>query len=180
MNDLSADQRPTQFSLLSLFVSMTVLGVGLGIVLAIAPRFEELRENYGWVALAAALVASSMIWQWRRAAAGRAVVGGRLAHVALCLYLPFSWVLFLKPWTNDYHFLWLRLWAILPGFVPGFLLFHPRDTPEFATMAIATLLLLAALTWASGRGRYGLLGATVIGLLSSTFASALAYAAFRA
>jgi hypothetical protein len=99
----------------------------------------------------------------------------------LSLYAPFAWLLVINyPWPGGYRLFWLRLWPILPGFVPGAWLFHPNDRLEFLTMAIVTGLLLCGLTWLGTRGRTGLVAAAVLGLLVSVPSSFLAYAAFRA
>jgi hypothetical protein len=98
--------------------------------------------------------------------------------VGACLWLPFSWLIFMVGLWNPYRLSWLRMWPILPGFVPGALLFHPNDGLEFSTMAVTTALLMLGLTWLACRGRAGMIVAAVISLLISVPTSMIAYAAF--
>lgn len=105
-------------------------------------------------------------------------VGRSLAVVATCLYLPFSWLLVTENNWSDYRLFWLKLWTILPGFLPGALLFHPSDVAEFVTMGITTFLLLVGLTWLGSLGRYRLLAAGVIALLISIPSSMSAHSAY--
>jgi hypothetical protein len=93
--------------------------------------------------------------------------------------MPFGWLLLDYPWSA-YRLHWLKLWPILPGFVPGAALFHPHDALEFTTMGVTTLVLLAGLTWLGSRGRYWLALAAGIALLVSVPSAWFAYAAFRA
>ncbi len=69
-----------------------------------------------------------------------------LAVVAACLCLPFSWLLVEENNWSDDRLFWLKLWPILPGMIPGSLLFHPHDAAEFMAMGVTTLLLLVGLT----------------------------------
>lgn len=112
--------------------------------------------------------------------ARRRRVGASLGVVALCLYLPFSWLLLIDYGWTDYRLFWLKLWSILPGFLPGAILFHPCDALEFTAMGVTTLVLLVSLTWLGSLGRYRLLAAAGIALLISVPSAILAYAAFRA
>lgn len=102
-----------------------------------------------------------------------------LPLVACCLYLPFSWILFVGNTTETHRLTWLKLWPILPGFIPGAILFHPNDLPEFATMGVVTVALLAGLTWLGAGGRRRLPAAAAIALLVSVPSSFFALAAFR-
>lgn len=104
--------------------------------------------------------------------------GRSLAVVAVCLYLPFSWLLVTENNWSDYRLFWLKLWTILPGFLPGALLFHPNDVAEFVAMGITTLLLLVGLTWLGSVGRYRLLAAAAIALLVSIPSSISAHSAY--
>lgn len=105
-------------------------------------------------------------------------VGRSLAVVAACLYLPFSWLLVTENNWSDYRLFWLKLWTILPGFLPGAFLFHPNDVAEFVTMGITTLLLLVGLTWLGSLARYRLLAAAAIALLISIPSSIAAHSAY--
>jgi hypothetical protein len=110
--------------------------------------------------------------------AGGRSLGVPLLMVACCLYLPFAWILF-EDASASYRLTWLKLWPILPGFVPGALLFHPNDVPEFATMGIVTVVLLAGLGWLGAGGRRRLPAAMALALLVSVPSSLMALAAFR-
>lgn len=112
------------------------------------------------------------------AGVGKGGLGVSLLLVACCLYLPFAWILF-EDATDAYRLTWLKLWPILPGFIPGALLFHPNDLPEFATMGAVTVALLAGLAWLGAGGRRRLLAAAAIALLVSVPSSIFALAAFR-
>lgn len=98
---------------------------------------------------------------------------------AFCLYAPFSWLLLYPHW-NGYWWTWMKLWPILPGFVPGALLFHPHDLPEFLTMGVVTVALLASLTWLGSGGGWRLVAAALISLAVSIPSAILAHGAFVA
>ena len=115
---------------------------------------------------------------WRRMATAFAVS-------AACLWLPFSWLIFINyPW-NNYHLYWLKLWPILPGLIPvglpaHMMNMHPAQSLGFIAMGITTLLLLIGFTWLGSRGWIWLIVAALIEL-SITIPSAFsAYALFRA
>ncbi len=98
--------------------------------------------------------------------------------VVICLYAPFSWVL----WINypRISWFWLRLWPILPGFVPGMLSSYPDRILMFPTMGLAALVLLVALTWLGARGRVPLAVAAIVALMISMPSAWIAYRAFLA
>lgn len=100
--------------------------------------------------------------------------------VSLCLYLPFSWLLFVGNASAGYRLTWLKLWPILPGFLPGIWLLHPNDVAEMATMGATTVALLLGLTWLGTGGRGRLTTAMGLALLVSIPSSLLALAVFRA
>ncbi|HEY1068717.1 MAG TPA: hypothetical protein VGE52_21520 [Pirellulales bacterium] len=102
------------------------------------------------------------------------------AVVAVCLYAPFSWLLFAENNWSDYLLMWLKLWPILPGFIPGAYFFHPHDLPEFVTMSLVTLSLLVGLTWLGTGSRPRLAAAAIIALAVSIPSAFFAYAAFVA
>lgn len=106
--------------------------------------------------------------------------GLSLAVVAICLYAPFSWLLFAENNWSDYLLMWLKLWPILPGFIPGAYLFHPHDLPEFITMGVVTAALLVLLTWLGAGGRGRLFVAASLALCVSIPSAFFAYAAFVA
>jgi hypothetical protein len=105
-----------------------------------------------------------------------------LALTLCCLYAPFGWLLWMDyPW-NGYRLLWIRLWPLLPGFVPGTMLLHGHvpDPVEFASWGAATAGLIAALTYLGSRGPRRLVLSTAISLGIAIPSSFMAYALFRA
>jgi uncharacterized protein YjeT (DUF2065 family) len=123
--------------------------------------------------------------------------------VALCLaalYLPYAWLLFIEglwpwhapqwtwtqlgitPWTwTPHHWLWLKLWPILPGLAPS-LWFNAvlkigrlADGLEFLLGGLVTVLLLGAACWAAWRGGRWTSATLWGGLLISSGFSWLAY-----
>lgn len=50
-----------------------------------------------------------------------------LGIVAASLYLPFSWLLVTETDWHAYQRSWIKLWPILPGLMPGALLFQLRQ-----------------------------------------------------
>ncbi len=108
--------------------------------------------------------------------------GLSLAVVLLGLYTPFSWLLLIdEPWSG-YRLLWLRLWPLLPGFLPAAWLLHARvnDSLEFRAMGVTSLMLTTGLTWLGSYGRWRLAAAFALALLVSAPTAVMAYAAFRA
>ncbi|MBI3861129.1 MAG: hypothetical protein HY290_04455 [Planctomycetia bacterium] len=106
-------------------------------------------------------------------------VARRAAAVAACLWLPFTWLVLTRgPW-DSYRLTWIKMWPILPGFLPGALLFHPQqEALEFSTMAVTTLVLLLALTWLGCRGRGSLIAAVLVALLISIPTAMIAYTVY--
>lgn len=101
-----------------------------------------------------------------------------LSVVALCSYLPFSWVaLITYPW-GEYRLLWLKMWPILPGFLAA-LPMPPTMGARLSAMAAATLLLFACNTLLATRGRWQFCFAALLSFALATFSSFCAYAAFR-
>jgi hypothetical protein len=99
---------------------------------------------------------------------------------AVGLWTPFGWLVLIDyPW-DSYHLFWLKLWPILPGFVPAFFCFHPHDVVEFISMGIVTVALFIGLSWLGMRGRMGLVAAAVVALLISIPSAWFAYCIFRA
>ena len=97
----------------------------------------------------------------------------------LCLYGPFSWLLFISYSWNSYRMTWLMLWPILPGLIAG-LPFHPRSSVEFPVMALATLILVVFLTYIGSKGIVGRIASAAIALAISVPTAMLAYTLFRA
>ena len=81
------------------------------------------------------------------------------------LYLPFAWILFVDA-TESYRLAWLKLWPVLPGFVPGALLFHPNDAVEFTAMGVVAVALLAGLTWLGAGLALGVIGGAMLSHLT--------------
>jgi hypothetical protein len=111
-------------------------------------------------------------------------MGVSFTVVALCLYVPFSWILLLNyPWSA-YRLFWLKLWPILPGclagFLPGPLLYGAHLPYELETMGVTTVLLLIMLTWLGFLSRRWLAIAAGIALLISVPSAVIAYGIFRA
>lgn len=105
--------------------------------------------------------------------------GWSLGIVSACLYLPFSWIgLIDYPWAGGYRLHWLKMWPVLPGFVPGALI-HPHDR-ELLLMGATTLLLLVGLTWLGSIGKKCLIAAAGVAVLISVPSALLAYALFWA
>lgn len=98
--------------------------------------------------------------------------------VAVGLYAPFSWLLLEDQNWSDYRLFWLYRAPILPGFVPGAVLFQPNEALMFTTMGITTFGLLVSLTWLAAKGQKRLLAAIVIALLVSAPSAWLAYRAY--
>jgi hypothetical protein len=100
--------------------------------------------------------------------------------VGTCLWSPFSWILFEGSHWDDYQLLWLRMWPVLPGLVPGAYFFHAKDEwLEFGAMAATTLLLFFGLSWLGTRNRSGMLAATIVALAISIPTAMLALAMYR-
>ena len=84
---------------------------------------------------------------WKRVATA-------FAAVAVCIYLPFCWVVLVGSALArfDWSTRWL-LWLVLPGFAPGiFLGLHPYDELEWISWAVVTFGFLVVLTWLGSLG----------------------------
>jgi hypothetical protein len=106
-------------------------------------------------------------------------VGCSLAMVIPCLYLPFSWLLVTGDVSPGYRLFWFKLWPVLPGFLPGYYLFHPHDAVEFTTMGATAFVLVVGLTWIGSYGGWRLALATGLALLVSVPTSLFSYTVFR-
>ncbi len=110
--------------------------------------------------------------RWRR-------VGMALAAVAAGLYVPFGWLLVTSVHEREHSIAWLRLWPILPGFLPGAYLIHPTTAVQFAVMGLMTLGLLASLVSLGSASRRRLMAAVGVALLVAVPSSVAAYLCFR-
>jgi len=96
------------------------------------------------------------------------------------IYVPYAWLLAIGHVRDNYHQLWLKLWPILPGLIPGILVGH-TDTERFAVMGGATGVLLAVLLlpfrWP--RSPFLVIPIAAAVLMLSALNSYLAYALYR-
>ncbi len=115
-----------------------------------------------------------------------------LAVILVCVYTPYSWVLWIDyPWS-DYRWLWIKMWPILPGVVPAVLLrvalqrFFKMDDALavegslFVVAGVFAIALIAALIWLGMRSRRSLAAAVVLAVIVSVPCAFFAYALFRA
>ena len=124
--------------------------------------------------------------------------------VILCLaavYLPYAWLLFIDglwpwngsqwdwtqpgitPWTwSTVHWLWIKLWLILPGLVPTWLfnaavgIGRLEDWLEFLIGGLLTTVLLGTVVWAALRGGRWTLATLGVTFLISCLSSWMAFA----
>ena len=102
-----------------------------------------------------------------------------LAWTVACLYLPFAWVVLMDyPW-NSYHWHWVSMWPVLPGFFAG-IPFHPNDRAMMLAMGAATVVLVGLGTFFGRRSAVWTIAVTFVLLGISIFSSFVAYAVFRA
>lgn len=113
-------------------------------------------------------------WKWFVQFRQRRHVLCSFVVVAACLWWPFSWLILLHGQWTLHRLGWIKLWPVLPGLVAG-LWFHQRDAVEYSVMGVATLILLAGLTWLGTRSAAALLAAALLALLISTPTSWLLY-----
>jgi len=102
------------------------------------------------------------------------------ALIAACLYAPFSWLLVIDYGWSPYRWGWLKMWPVLPGFLPGAIWLHGNDELEFFAWGATTLSLLLGLSWLGTRGTVGLTAALLVALAVSIPSAYIAYALFRA
>ncbi len=121
---------------------------------------------------------------WRQRSARRRGWLLALAIMAFAMYAPFSWLLFIDyPW-NDYHWLWLRMWPILPGLPATILLrfvTHDRlpDWGEFVCMGIFAFAALLLFAWLGTRGKWWLIMTAIIVLALSCYNGWVGYMLFQ-
>jgi len=121
----------------------------------------------------------------------------------LAIYLPYAWLLFvdslwpwnaprwswtqlgITPWTwTPHHWLYIKLWPILPGWVPmkvfGSAVGIGRlaDWLEFLIGGLGTAVLLGAVVWAALRGRRWTLATLGVTFLIACVSSWMAYASY--
>ena len=81
-------------------------------------------------------------------------------------YAPYTWILTMDyPW-DDYRWMWVRLWPVLPGFVPcvaaNSVAPWSSDWPLFGGMAVLTALILWVVLRFGTRSRRSLVVVTAI------------------
>jgi hypothetical protein len=103
-----------------------------------------------------------------------------LLAILYCAYSPYLWLLSGYPW-DDYRWGWIGMWPVLPGLLPGAYFFHAtNETLEMACMGLAAVLFVAIATAVAARGKWFLVGTSLVVLALSILNSIGAYAAFRA
>lgn len=107
-----------------------------------------------------------------------------LPVILLCVYLPYSWLLWIDyPW-NDYRWTWLAMSPLMPGLVPAvWVNAVTRLNSEYLTFPLAVLLTviwIVALTLLGMRRRRYLIVAALIALVISIPCALGAYSLFRA
>jgi len=104
--------------------------------------------------------------------------------VAIIMYAPHAWLLFIDhPW-DEHHWLWMRLWPILPG-LPATLLerfVFKVDLPEwgeFVSMGVFTLIALLLFTWIASRGKPALVAVIILVTPPSIYLGLASHSLFR-
>jgi hypothetical protein len=111
--------------------------------------------------------------KWNRWTIAFAVVG-------VCLWGPFSWILFITPPLSSPQLGWLILWPILPGFFPAGYLFYANGALATPAMGVITLFMISGLTWVGARGWIWLMVAAILALLCSIPSAGLSHACYLA
>ncbi len=106
-----------------------------------------------------------------------------LLVIHVCLYAPFSWLLWINHgWQGGYRWHWVKMWPVLPGFVPGLLLRNfvnwQEDGGMILVMALATVLQIVLFTGMGRRGRVSLIASAAVALTGATASSWIAYRVF--
>lgn len=103
-----------------------------------------------------------------------------LAALLVCAYAPYAWLLGMDyPWS-EYRWLWFKMWPILLGLLPRFIVPHTTAAEGLAIMAAATGLILALAIWSARRSRRALFITAGVLLTLSLLNSWGAYRIFRA
>ncbi len=108
----------------------------------------------------------SVGWRWARS----------FAWIGASLYVPFCWIALARPSLS--RFSWselVRYWLIMPGFVPGVVLFHPNDRLEWTAWIVTTVGMVLGLTWLGSLGPRRLMLAVVLALLIAIPSSLVSY-----
>ena len=101
------------------------------------------------------------------------------ALLLACLYAPYAWVVLIRyPWSA-YRRFWVKLWPVLPGFIPGAVV-PGTERFRIGVMAGVTLAVLAGLVVLQRRRRPAREGVVVAAavLALSAVNSRIAYWAF--
>ncbi len=101
-----------------------------------------------------------------------------LPVLLVCVYAPYSWLLWIDyPW-NEYRLTWLAQWPLLPGLVPGLLISSGVGIMVFAGMF--TVAFVVALVLFGTRSRPALVMAALIAIGISIPFALLTYRFFLA
>ncbi len=103
---------------------------------------------------------------------------GSLGIVLLCLYAPFSWLLFIDYPRSAYRWYWLAMWPVLPGFLAG-VKFHSSEPLELTVMGLATAVAIGLLTYVGTLGVWGRVASIVLALAISVPTAMMSYLVFR-
>lgn len=95
-----------------------------------------------------------------------------------CLYVPFCWLIFESVERPQYQMSWVKIWRILPGFIPVARSRLPEKA-EIWAMGLVTAVMVMGLFWICGRGRKGLVWGAVLSLAVSLPTSYVTYMIFR-
>lgn len=104
--------------------------------------------------------------------------------MAIAMYAPFSWLLFIDyPWSA-YRRQWLHMWPILPGLPATILLrlassARVPDWVEMTCMGVFAAAALLLFTWLGSRGIRWLIITAILVLAGSSYLAWVAYILFR-
>ncbi len=125
-----------------------------------------------------------VVVRWRTRTVRRRHWWLSLNVMAFAMYAPFGWLLFIDyPW-NSYHWLWVRMWPILPGLpatilLRSFLRLRLPDWAEMMCMGVFALSLLGLFTWLGTRGKRWLIFTAAAGLALSCCNGWVGYLLFQ-
>ena len=125
---------------------------------------------------------SKASWWW-----GRPGRWATLVVVCLAAYLPNTWVFWIDyPWGGGYRMQWVKMFAVLPAFVPGAWCYRflglPNDFDRFwgvALLGVVCVCLIGVCYWIGRRSRLALLVTGAVVLALEVFNALVSYALFR-